>query len=70
MSCTVYSHTVTIDFVQNTVFAVIYLIFHTIDINLQSLCLAKLSTLLKSDSDIDTLPLPAKLKVYLKQYHE
>ena len=37
-----------------------------IDINLQNLCLAKLSSWLKSDSDVDALSLPPKLKLKLK----
>ena len=40
--------------------------FFATDINLQNLCLEKLSNWLKSTSDIDTLPLPVKLKVELK----
>ena len=36
------------------------------DINLQNLCLAKLSSWLKSDSDVDALSLPPKLKLKLK----
>ena len=43
--------------------------FFATDINLQNLCLEKLSDWLKSTSDIDTLPLPAKLKIELKHYH-
>jgi hypothetical protein len=35
------------------------------DINLQNLCLEKLSSWLKSSSDVDTLPLPTKLKIKL-----
>jgi hypothetical protein len=39
-----------------------------IAIKLQNLCLEKLSSWLKSNSDVDTLPLPTKLKVELKYY--
>ena len=42
--------------------------FFATDINLQNLCLEKLSNWLKSTSDIDTLPLPGKLKVKLKSF--
>ena len=41
--------------------------FFAAEINLQNLCLEKLSNWLKSTSDIDTLPLPVKLKVQLKR---
>ena len=40
--------------------------FFATDISLQNLCLEKLSNWLKSTSDIDTHPLPAKLKFELK----
>ena len=40
--------------------------FFATDINLQNL--EKLSNWLKSTSDIDTLPLPVKLKVELKHH--
>ena len=45
----------------------LYYWFFAAEINLQNLCLEKLSNLLKSTSDIDTLPLPTKLKVELKR---
>ena len=38
------------------------------DINLQNLCLVMLSSWLKSNSDVDTLPLPTRLKIKLKHY--
>ena len=44
-----------------------YYWFFAAEINLQNLCLEKLSNWLKSTSDIDTLPLPAKLKIELKR---
>ena len=46
-----------------------YMILYATDINLQNLCLENLSSWLKSTSDIDTLPLPIKLRIELKYYH-
>ena len=40
--------------------------FFAADINLQNLCLEKLSNWLKSTSNVDKVPLPAKLKDKIK----
>jgi hypothetical protein len=41
---------------------------HATDINLQNLCVENLLSWLKSN-DVDTLPLPTKLKDKLKDFH-
>ena len=51
---------------NDQIFTIIAGSFLPTDINLQNLCLEKLSNWLKSTSDIDTLPLPTKLRVQLK----
>ena len=38
------------------------------DINLQELCLDKLFSCLKSSKEVDSLPLPGRLKDKLKEY--